>query len=58
MMHDFFLITKNFGYIDTGGIGKIFTVAIVTTVLIGYCDYLGTRPKNSRRLIIVTGRYF
>ena len=26
------------------------------TVLIGYYDYLGTRPKNSHRLIIVTGR--
>ena len=25
------------------------------TVLIGYYDYLGTRPKNSHRLIIVTG---
>ena len=25
-------------------------------VLIGYCDYLGTRPKNSHRPIIVTGR--
>ena len=26
------------------------------TVLIGYYDYLGTRPKNSHRPIIVTGR--
>ena len=26
------------------------------TVLIGYYDYLGTRPKNSHRQIIVTGR--
>ena len=28
----------------------------VTTVLIGYYDYLGTRPKNSHRPVIVTGR--
>ena len=28
----------------------------VQTALIGYCDNLGTRPKNSRRPIIVTGR--
>ena len=26
------------------------------TVLIGYYDYLGTRPKNCHRPIIVTGR--
>ena len=26
------------------------------TVLIGYYDYLGKRPKNSHRPIIVTGR--
>ena len=26
------------------------------TVLIGYCDYLGTRQKNSHRLITVTGQ--
>ena len=25
------------------------------TVLIGYCDYLGTRQKNNHRPIIVTG---
>ena len=29
---------------------------MATTVLIGYCDYLGTHPKNSPRPIIVTGR--
>ena len=28
------------------------------TVLIGYYDYLGTRPKNSHMAIIVTGRSF
>ena len=28
----------------------------LNTVLIGYYDYLGTRPKNSHRPIIVTGR--
>ena len=28
----------------------------VGTVLIGYYDYLRTRPKNSHRPIIVTGR--
>ena len=27
-----------------------------STVIIGYYDYLGTRPKNSHRPIIVTGR--
>ena len=28
----------------------------ITTVLIGYYDYLGTRLKNSHRPILVTGR--
>ena len=30
--------------------------SLLTTVIIGYYDYLGTRPKNSHRPIIVTGR--
>ena len=29
---------------------------MVGTVLIGYCDYLRTRPKNSHWPIIVTGQ--
>ena len=29
---------------------------IISTVLIGYYDYLGTRPKKSHRPIIGTGR--
>ena len=28
----------------------------VVTLVIGYCDYLGTRPKNSHTAIIVTGQ--
>ena len=35
-----------------------FFLLFSATVIIGYtyCDYLGTRPKNSHRSIIVTGR--
>ena len=29
---------------------------VFITVIIGYYDYLGTRPKNSYRAIIFTGR--
>ena len=45
-----------------GQLDKIekFTVQLIRDasleVLIGYCDYLGTRPKNVHRPIIVTGQ--
>ena len=42
--HDFFYVRNS-----TKAVG-------FSTVLIGYCDYLGTRPKSNHRPIIVTGR--
>ena len=35
--------------------GAQFNTPLVTTVLMGYYDYLGTWPKSSHRPIIVTG---
>ena len=43
-------VTLTVGYSDS------FCNPRFITVLIGYFDYLGTRPKNSHRPIIVTGR--
>ena len=31
-------------------------VTLIDTLVIGYCDYLGTRPKNSHKAIVVTRR--
>ena len=36
--------------------GRRDSMQFFNTVIIGYCDYLGTRPKNSQRQIIFTGQ--
>ena len=43
-------------FLRSPGVTITESLSSITTVLIGYYDFLGTRPKNSHRPIIVTGR--
>ena len=41
----------------TNELADMINYFIVNTLVITYCDYLGTRPKNSFKAIVVTRQY-
>ena len=47
---------RSMGVLDRLNAVSVNESIIFSTVIIGYHDYLGTRPKDSHRPIIVTGQ--